>query len=184
MLNAIGDSLCYLARSNDEEDGEEDGEADTVLGKLSEDDEPDWVMGAICKSVPHCMESFWQKQMRLDELTQPGWGYTADYFCEKDVKYGMTELKVSAVVKPKPDTTAPTLSPTTCGELMQTLDIIPRQSQIPHVMSRPGNNQIRLGSEKTQTLSLIAHLMPDEVHDLSQMEIEKPVEPISFYRSI
>ena len=72
MLNAIGDSLSDLATSDDEQDGEarEDQEEDTELGKLS-DDEPGWVMGTISKNVQHCMESFWQKQMRRDELTQP-----------------------------------------------------------------------------------------------------------------
>jgi len=39
--------------------------------------------------------------MKLDELPQPGWGNAADYFCERDLKYGMNELKVPAVVEPK-----------------------------------------------------------------------------------
>jgi len=80
MLNAIGDSLSEIVNSEDEEDGEDkhDDEEDTGHGKLSEDDEPGWVMGTISKMVQHRMESFWQKQMRLDELTQPGWGDIAD----------------------------------------------------------------------------------------------------------
>jgi len=47
MLNAIGDSLSDLASSNDEQDGEdeEDDEEDTELDKLSDDDEPGWMMG-------------------------------------------------------------------------------------------------------------------------------------------
>jgi len=71
MLNAIGDSLSDLASSEDEENGEDedDDEEYTELGKLSEDDEPGWVMGTISKMVQHRMESFRQKQMRLDELT-------------------------------------------------------------------------------------------------------------------
>jgi hypothetical protein len=32
-------------------------EEDTELGKLSEDNEPGWVMGAISRTVRHCMES-------------------------------------------------------------------------------------------------------------------------------
>jgi len=78
MLNAIGDSLSYLACSEDEEDGEDedDDKENTELGKLSEDDEPGWVMGTISKMVQHRMESIRQRQMRLDELTQPGWGVT------------------------------------------------------------------------------------------------------------
>jgi len=80
VLNAIGDSLSNLASSEDEEDGEDedDDEGDTELGKLSQDDEPGWVMGTMSKTVQHCMDSLRQRQMRLDELTQPGWGDAAD----------------------------------------------------------------------------------------------------------
>jgi hypothetical protein len=72
MLNTIRDSLSDLATSDDKRDreDEEDEEEDTELGKLS-DDEPGWVTGTISKKVQHHMEGFRQKQMRLDELTQP-----------------------------------------------------------------------------------------------------------------
>jgi len=74
MLNAIRDSLSNLACSNNEQDGEDkDDDDNTELGKLSDDDEPGWVMGTISKTVQHRMESFRQKQMRLDKLTQQGW---------------------------------------------------------------------------------------------------------------
>jgi len=87
MLNAIGDSLSNLASSEYEEDreDEDDDEEDTELGKLSEHDEPGWVMGTISKPVQHRMESIRQNQIRLDKLTQPGWGYAADYFSERDM---------------------------------------------------------------------------------------------------
>jgi len=71
MMAAIGDSLSDLASSDNGEDGEDDDE-DTELGKLSEDDEPGWVMGTISNTVQQGVESFRQKQMKLDELTQPG----------------------------------------------------------------------------------------------------------------
>jgi len=150
MLNAIGDSLSDLASSKDEEDreDEDDDEEDTWHGKLSEDDEPGWVMGTISKMVQHRMESFRQKQMRVDELTQPGWENAADYFRERDMKYGTTELKVPAVGKPQTDSTVATPSPTTFGEHMQALDIVPGQSQMPQVTSWQGSSQMRLGSEK------------------------------------
>jgi hypothetical protein len=77
MLNAIGDSLSDLASSEDEED---DDEEDTRHGTLSEDDEPCWVMGTISQMVQHQLESFRQKHMRFDELTQLEWGDAADYF--------------------------------------------------------------------------------------------------------
>jgi hypothetical protein len=88
MLVAIGDSLSDLASSDDGEDGEEEDDEETEQGNLSEDDEPGWVMGTITKTVQQRMERFRQKQMKLDELTQPGWEDAADYFRERDKRYG------------------------------------------------------------------------------------------------
>jgi len=51
------------------------------------------------------------------------------------MKYGTAELKVPAVVKPQIDMTAATPSLSTFGELMHTLDIVCRQSQMPAVTS-------------------------------------------------
>ena len=81
-------------------------------------------MGTITKTVQHCMESFRQKQMRLNELTQPRWGDAANYFRERDMRYGTAELKVLAVVKPQIDTTTATPSLITVGEHMQTPEIV------------------------------------------------------------
>jgi len=74
MLNAIRDSLRDHANLDNAEDGEDEaeGEEDTVLGKLRDDVKPGWVMGTISRKVQHGMESFRQKQMGFDELTQPG----------------------------------------------------------------------------------------------------------------
>jgi hypothetical protein len=47
MLVAFGDSLSDLASSVDGEDGEDEHDEETEQGKLSEDDEPGWVMGTI-----------------------------------------------------------------------------------------------------------------------------------------
>jgi hypothetical protein len=83
MLDAIRDSLSDLSSSDNEENGaDEDIEENTALGKLTEDDEPGWAMGTICKTVQHWMENVRQKLMRLDELRQPEWGDTANYFLE------------------------------------------------------------------------------------------------------
>jgi hypothetical protein len=84
MLVAIRDSLSDLARSDDVEDGEDEDDEETEQGKLSEDDKPSWVMGTITKTVQQCMERFRQKQMKFDELTQPGWKDAANYFRERD----------------------------------------------------------------------------------------------------
>jgi len=183
MLNAIGDILSDLASSDDEPDGEgeEDDEEDTELGKLSDDDEPGWVMGTITKTVQHCIESFRQKQLRLDELTQPGWGDAANYFGERDMRYGTAELKVPAVVKPQIETTAATPSPITVGEHMQTPEIVRGKSEMPAVTSRPGCSQMRLGSEKPQLHKFIFVLSPGMATDSMPIQDAIPVEPVSFY---
>jgi hypothetical protein len=51
MLIGIGDSLSDLASSDDGEDGEDEDDEETEQGKLSEDDEPGWVMGTITTTV-------------------------------------------------------------------------------------------------------------------------------------
>ena len=73
MLNHIRNSLTNLVCSEEEKTGEdeEDNEADTGVGKLSEDDKPGWVMNTISKMVQQCMETFRRQQQKLDELTQP-----------------------------------------------------------------------------------------------------------------
>ena len=126
ILNAIGDCQSDLASSHDEqeEEDEEDDEEYTQLGKLNDDDEPGWVMGTTSNPVQRLIESFRQKEMRLDELMQPGWGYSANYFGERDMKYRTAKLKVPAVVKPQIDTTAATTPPTTLRNHMLTLYIV------------------------------------------------------------
>jgi len=117
MLNAIGDSLSDLASSDDEQDweDEEHDEEDKELGKLCDDDDPGCVMGTITQTVQHRVQSFWQKQMRRNQLSQPGCGDVANYFCESDMMYGTAKLKVPADVKHHIDTTAATPSPIPVG---------------------------------------------------------------------
>jgi len=131
MLFAIGDSLSDLASSDDGEDGENEHYEETERGKLSEDDEPGWVMGTITKTVQQRMERFRQKQIKLDDLTQPRWEDAAHYFHEQDKKYGISELRVPTVDQPQTidDLPAPPLS--TIGELMWFPDIVLGISQTP-----------------------------------------------------
>jgi len=56
-------------------------------------------MGKISKTVQQCMESFWLKQMKLEEWRQQGWGDDADYLRARDKNYVKDKLKVPAVVK-------------------------------------------------------------------------------------
>ena len=184
MLVAIGDSPSDLASSDDGEDGEDDDDEETQQGKLSDDDEPGWVMGAITKTVQQPTESFRQEQMKLNELTQPGWEDAADYFRAQDEKYGTSELMVLAVVQPQTSDDAPAPLPTTFGELMGILDIVSGLSQWPQGTSRPGSSHIRLGSVKPQSKSSIPSGEPAADPDSSTLLNAKPVEPVSFYPCI
>jgi len=136
-------------------------------------------MGTMPKMIQHRMESFRKKQMRLEELTKLGWGDAADYIRERDMKYGTTKLNVLLGVKSQTDRTATSPSLTTFGERMQALDVVPVQSQIPQVTSRPGSSQTRLGSAKPQADSHIVSVMSDAVPDLPQMEIAKPLHTVN-----
>jgi len=100
MLHVIGDGLSDVASSDDEDDGEEkdDDQDDPAGGKVTEDDEPGWEMGTTSKTVQYNMECFRQTQMKLDKFTQPGWGDAADYFRERDEKYGTIHSKVPVVI--------------------------------------------------------------------------------------
>jgi hypothetical protein len=130
------------------------------------------------------METFWQKQMKINELTQPGWQDAADYFCEQDKKYGTSEFRVKVVIQPQTNDDALAPPPTTIGELMETLDIIPGISQKPQGTSRPGSSHIRQGSVKPQSKSSIPSGEPAAEPHSSMLLKAKPVEPVSFYLCI
>jgi len=125
MMSSFGDSLSDIASSNDGENGEVEDDEEREQGQLSKDDEPGWVMGTISKMVQQCMESFWQKQMKLNELPQPGWEVAANYFSQRDKMYSTSELRVLAVVEPQTEENAAAAAPTTYGEPMECLDIVP-----------------------------------------------------------
>jgi len=119
--------------------------------------------------------------MRLDELTQLGWGDAANYFRERDMRYGTAELKVPPVGKPQIDSTTATPSPITVGEHMQTTEIVRGQSEMLAVTSRPASSQMRLGSEKPQSHKFILVLSPGMATDSMPIEHANHVEPVSFY---
>jgi len=190
MLVAIRDSLNDLASSADGEDGEDEDDEETEQGKMSEDDEPGWAKGKITITVQQRMERIQQKQMKLDKLTQPGLEDVADYFRQRDKKYGTFELSVPAVVQPQTNDDTPAPPPTTFGELMESVDIVQRISQRPQGTSRPGSSHIMLGSVKRQSKSSIASAEPAAEPDSSTLLKAKPVqsvssvEPVSFYPCI
>jgi len=181
MLVAIGDSLSDLASSDNGEDGEDEDDDEAEEGKLSEDDEPGWVIGTITKTSQQRMVRFRHKQMKFDKLTQLRWEDAADYFCERDKKYGTSVLRVPAVVQKQTNDDAPLHSTTTLAELVESLDIVPRISE---GTSRLGSSHIRLGSVKPQSKSSIASGEPSAEPDSSLLLKAKPVEPVSFYPCI
>jgi len=52
IMVATRDSVSDLASSDNKEDEEDEDDEETAQGKLSEDDEPGWVIGTIYKMVP------------------------------------------------------------------------------------------------------------------------------------
>jgi hypothetical protein len=119
--------------------------------------------------------------MRLDELTQPGWGDAANHFHESDMRYGTAELKVPAVVKPQIDMTAVTPSPITVGEHVQTTEIARGQSEMAAVTSRPGSSQMRPGLETHESHKFIPVFSLGMATDSRPIPGRNPVEPVSFY---
>jgi len=73
----------------------------------------------------------WQKQMKVDEVTQPGWEDAADDFGERDKIYGTSGLMVLAVIQPYTVDDAATPTPPIVGDHMECLAIVPGISQLP-----------------------------------------------------
>ena len=184
MMVAIGDSLSDLASSDDGEDGEDEDDAETEQGQMSDDDEPSWVMGRITKMVQQHLERVPQTQMKLDQLTQPGWEDAVNYFHERDKKYGTSGLQVPAVVQKQTGDDATTPVPSTIGELLEGLDIVPGISPMPQGTSRPESSHIRLDSVEPQSNTSISGLESTAERNASPLLNAKPVVPVSFYPSI
>ena len=130
MILAMGDNLSDIGSSDDGEDGAHEDNEETVQGQLCEVDEHGWVMGTMNKKVPQHMERFRLKQMKLDELTQPGWEDTANYFHEGVKMYCISELRVQAVIQSQTKDDAAEPAPTSFGQLIHCLDNVPGISQM------------------------------------------------------
>jgi len=140
MMVAIGDTLSDHASSDHRDDGEDEHDAETEQGKLSEDDEPGWVIGTLTKTVQQCMGRFRQKQMKLAELTQPGWEDASNNFREGEKPHGTSELRFLAVIEPQTDDDAAAPAPTSFGELMECVGIVSGISHMPRGTSPPGSS--------------------------------------------
>jgi len=181
MMVAIGDSVSDLASSDNGDDGDDEHDEKTEQGKLSEDDEPGWVMGTINNPVQQCTERIWQKQMQLDELPQLGWEDAAEYFRGRDKKYGTSKFRVPAIIQPHTDDGAAAPAPTNLGDHIESLKIVPRITQMPQTTSRPGSSHIRRGSVKPQSNTSISGHEPGAERYTSPLLNAKPVETSSFY---
>jgi hypothetical protein len=116
ILVSIGDRLSDIASSNNAESGEDDIDQETQQEKWSKDDEPRGVIRTISKTLQQHMDRFWQKKMKLDELTHPGWGDAADLFQHRDQTYCTSEFRFPAVGKPHMDQYVAAPVPTIFGE--------------------------------------------------------------------
>jgi len=125
------------------------------------------------------MEMFRQKKMKLDKLTQPGWGDAANYLHERDKKYCTSELRVPAVIQPQTDDDTAAPAQTMFGKLMESLEIVPIISQMPQGTSRPGSCHIGLGSVKSQSDTSIPGVEPAVDPNSSPLLKAKPVEPLT-----
>jgi hypothetical protein len=86
MRDARGDSLGNHAGSDDGEAKDDEGDQETELVKLSEDDNLGWVVGSILKMVLQCMERSGQKKTKFEELTQLERADASNYFHESDTQ--------------------------------------------------------------------------------------------------
>jgi len=134
--------------------------------------------------VQQRMEMFWQKEMKHDELTQPGWEDTADYFRDTEKMYGTSELRVPAVDKLQSDYDSDAPALTTFEELMEGLQSVPAESQRLRGTSRPGSIDIALGSGKPQSsTSIPGHASTEEPYSPLTPNA-KSVDHVRFYRWI
>jgi hypothetical protein len=127
------------------------------------------------------IERFRQMQMKLDELTQPGWEDVANYFHDWDKKYGTSKIGFPAVVQPQMDDNASAPAQTLFDESMECLGILPGISQILPGIPRPDSSHIRLGLVEsylnTSTPILESAL---ERNTLPFLNVT-PVKPLSCY---
>jgi len=117
-------------------------------------------------------------------LPPPAWGYAANYSREQDEMYGTTGLRVRAVIQVQTDDVAAAPAPTTFGEHMECLDIVPGISRMPPGTSQLLSSHLRLMSGKPQSNKDIHCHPPDAEPNLSLVEKVKPVEPISNHMCI
>jgi len=181
MMVAIRGNLIDFASSDTEEDGNEDDNEDTKLGKLGEDNKPGLVMGTISKTVQQRSERFRQIYIEHDQLTRLVWGNTANYFRERDSECGTTYWSIPAAIEPQTDDVVATPAPTAFEEQIEWLDIILRRVRIPQGMSQLGSSHMSKSCLKPQWHNGGACLLPDMEPEWSPVHNVMPVEPVCIY---
>jgi hypothetical protein len=127
------------------------------------------------------METFWQKEMKVDELTQPGWEDAAYYFHERGTMYGTSELRVPAVVKQQTDHDSEAPAQITFGRLMVCFNIIPGKYHRMRGSSRPGKIHTLIGSRKPQSNTCMPTLSTRGEPHSPLIPNAKPVEFVRSY---
>jgi hypothetical protein len=130
------------------------------------------------------MKKMLRKDMKLEELTELGWEDAAGYLRERDEKYGTSALMVVASIQPQPDDGTMAPPPTIFGELMESLDIVPRISDMRQGTSRPGTSHNSPGRVNPQSNTSILGLEPPAEPNPSFFLITKPPEAGNIYPSL
>lgn len=178
ILIAIEACLSNLAILDDKEDVDvkADDRNGSELGKLSENDEPGWVMGTLSKEVPQSMETYLVMEIWHDELTQLRWWDMADYFPYRDMKCWMAALKLLPIVISLADKVAATPGTTKFVKLIVTVDNVPGKSQMLDGHPHQGCSHTMLGFPKPQSDKQIMSRLPDAASNLLSIKQLKPSE--------
>jgi len=130
------------------------------------------------------MEWSRQKQMRVDELTEPGCEEVADYIHQRYWNYRNSKVKELAVVQPQTNDDAAALATSKFGELMECHDIDQGILQMPQRTFRPGCSHISIGAVKPQPNTSMSVLVPATMPNSFLIQNGKRVEVESIYTSI
>jgi len=98
-----------------------------------------------------------------------------NYFCERDEMYGSTKLTVAGVTNPQMNKVAAATAPTTVGELLESLYIVPGKLQIPQGTCRLGSSYMRISLGKPHTSKHISSHLSDKKLDSSPSNKKRSV---------
>jgi len=88
------------------------------------------------------MVSLRQTEMKLGEMTWPGWGDMPNYLRESDDTYTTAQSLIPVVIQAETKKCTATSAMTIFAECIETHDTIPVQSQMPWGTSQPRSSQM------------------------------------------